>query len=49
MGRSKICSKPWFWQKRTKVASGMSRICAVGHDQMAAAIGSRYQSAKASE
>ena len=32
-----------------KVASGMSRIWPVGQDQMAAAIGSRYQSEKAAE
>jgi hypothetical protein len=49
IGRSKTCSRPWFWQKRMKVASGMSRIWPVGQDQMAAAIGSRYQSEKAAE
>ncbi|EXI78485.1 MAG: hypothetical protein AW12_03029 [Candidatus Accumulibacter sp. BA-94] len=48
-GRSKTCSRPWLRQKRTKVASGVSSICPVGHDQIAAAIGSRYHSEKAAE
>ena len=45
-GRFVTCSRPWLWQKVTKDDSGNSSICDAGHDQIAAAIGSRYHSMK---
>jgi len=43
-GRSLTCSKPWLWQNCRKVATGYSSIVRGGHDQIAAAIGTKYQS-----
>lgn len=48
-GRLAICSSPWLWQKRIIVAIGKRSICRVGHDQMHATIGRKYQSRNSRE
>ncbi|MNT44872.1 hypothetical protein D3C72_1814200 [compost metagenome] len=46
-GRSSICIRPWLAQKSKKVEAGKAAMSRVELDQIAAPIGSRYQSRSA--